>query len=117
MPVYDYLCQGCGPFTVMRPMAESAEPYACPDCGTPAPRAFLTFPNIAGMDPIRRQAFATNERNAHAPTLSRRSSRETGAHAPGCACCSGKQEGRGGAVYTADGAKTFPSRRPWMISH
>ena len=38
-----------------------------------------------------------------------------GKHGAGCACCSGKsmrydQEGQ-------DGTKSFPTSRPWMISH
>ena len=117
MPVYDYMCESCGAFTALRPMSKSAEPCGCPDCGAPASRTYLTFPNIGGMNPARRNAFETNERSAHAPKLSKKAERESGAHAPGCACCSGTSGGKGGAVYTRDGAKTFPSRRPWMISH
>jgi hypothetical protein len=37
-------------------------------------------------------------------------------HGPGCACCGGgKSKSR--AVTGADGSKTFPADRPWMISH
>ncbi|WP_158046091.1 FmdB family zinc ribbon protein [Skermanella pratensis] len=118
MPVYDYMCESCGAFTALRPMARSAEPCGCPDCGAPASRAYLSFPSIGGMDPARRAAFETNERSAHAPKLSKKSDRQaaghSGAHGPGCSCCSG---GKSSAVYTRDGAKTFPSKRPWMISH
>ena len=118
MPVYDYMCETCGPFTALRPMAQCSDPCACPDCQVPAARAYLNFPSIAGMDSCRRKAFATNERNAHSPTVSRKADRESRGegrgHAPGCACCSG---GKGGATVTRDGAKSFPSKRPWMISH
>jgi hypothetical protein len=38
----------------------------------------------------------------------------SGKHAPGCGCCSGKSKT---GILRADGAKTFPSARPWMISH
>lgn len=111
MPVYDYLCDDCGPFTVMRPMAECDEPHDCPDCGGIAPRAFITAPYFASMDAGRRHAFATNERSAHAP----RSTSKSG-HGAGCSCCSGTSSMR----YTRkhkDGSKSFPSKRPWMISH
>ena len=104
MPVYDYACQACGPFTVLRPMAQFKDPHDCPDCGTASPRAFLTAPNLASMDAGRRKAFATNERSAHAP-------RKSSGHAPGCGCCSGT------ASKTSTAAKGFPSARPWMISH
>src|SRR5580704_1521945 len=42
MPVYDYLCDRCGPFTEMKPMAEADLPHKCPTCRKKAPRAFLT---------------------------------------------------------------------------
>ena len=67
MPVYDYLCGRCGPFTEMRPMAECDLPSDCPDCGRQAPRAFLTAPYFSAMSAERRRAHATNERSAHAP--------------------------------------------------
>src|SRR5882672_12586656 len=66
MPVYDYLCSDCGPFTDLRPMAESDAPLRCPGCGVLAPRAFLTAPHFAIMSAEGRLAHATNERSAHA---------------------------------------------------
>ena len=115
MPVYDYLCARCGPFTEMRPMAECDLPHKCPECRKKAPRAFLTAPYYATMSAERRLAQATNERSASAPrTLS------GPAHGSSCGCCSGKslrynKNGRSGAAR--GDAKSFPSRRPWMISH
>jgi putative FmdB family regulatory protein len=105
MPVYDYACEACGPFTVMRPMAEFRDPHACPDCGGTSPRAFLTAPRLAGMDPALKAAHATNERSRHAP-------RRSGSHGAGCGCCSPKKTTAAPAA-----AKSFPKARPWMISH
>ncbi len=105
MPVYDYACRSCGPFTVMRPMAAFKDPHDCPDCGSECERAFLTAPNLAAMDAGRRKAFATNERSAHAP-------RTSSGHGPGCGCCSGTAK-----VKASTAAKGFPAARPWMISH
>lgn len=110
MPFYDYECDECGPFTALRPMALSGEPCACPDCGGQAPRAFLRAPNFALMDTSTRSAHATNEKARHEPKVASKSG-----HGPGCSCCSGK--GKSKAVYRADGSKTFPSMRPWQISH
>jgi putative FmdB family regulatory protein len=112
MPVYDYLCEECGPFTALRAMAEYDLPLECPDCGVMAPRALLTAPNIASMNPQRRKAFAVNERSASAP---RTLSEMKNAHGAGCGCCGGKA-----MRYTKrdkKGNKSFPSARPWMISH
>jgi putative FmdB family regulatory protein len=112
MPIYDYLCEDCGPFSEMRPMAESDRSCECPHCGLDSRRAWLTAPRIAGMSTELRLAHATNERSAHAPsTLSGMKK----SHGAGCACCSGKSSRltrRG-----KSGSKSFPTARPWMISH
>jgi len=117
MPVYDYLCAQCGPFTDMRPMAESDRSKECPTCGKKAPRALLTAPYLAAMPVERRLAHVTNERSATTPqTLS--GSRQS--HGAGCNCCSAKslrsdKRARGAANGSA--VKSFAARRPWMISH
>lgn len=105
MPVYDYLCGDCGPFSATRPMAAYADPAACSGCGGDAPRALLTAPAFAGMEGAARRAHATNERSAHAPLQSRK-------HPASCGCCRPTKR-----VAEAVGAKSFPAARPWMISH
>ena len=112
MPYYDYDCPDCGPFTESRAMALSAEPCACPACGDPAPRAFFTTPFFSSLDGATRTARATNEKAAHEP----KTAKSLG-HGPGCGCCSGGGLKPSKAVYRAEGTKTFPSARPWMISH
>jgi putative FmdB family regulatory protein len=108
MPVYDYACARCGSFTALRPMAVYREPCACPTCGAEAPRVLLTAPALLGMDGAARQAHAVNERSAHEP-------RRAHAHGPGCGCGSGSKPS--GAAVAPTGVKSFPGRRPWMISH
>ncbi|GJE02744.1 FmdB family zinc ribbon protein [Methylobacterium isbiliense] len=104
MPVYDYACQTCGPFTVLRPMAQFRDPHDCPDCGEACERAFLTAPRLSGMDAATKTAHATNERSRHAPRRS---------HGAGCGCCAPKAK----AAAAPATAKSFPAARPWMISH
>jgi putative FmdB family regulatory protein len=113
MPVYDYLCSECGPFTELLPMAECDAPQPCPGCGDFAPRAFLTAPHFTLMSAERRLAHATNERSAHAPE---RLGDFKARHGAGCACCSGRLSKRG-VMKGKNGAKSFPGSRPWMISH
>jgi putative FmdB family regulatory protein len=113
MPVYDYLCEQCGPFTEMRPMAESGAAQACPECGEKAPRAFLSAPYCATMSTELRLAHATNERSASAPKLLSDSKRS---HSSGCSCCSGRSL-PARAERKTGAAKGFPGRRPWMLSH
>jgi putative FmdB family regulatory protein len=112
MPVYEYLCDDCGPFKDMRPMSECDAPQDCPRCETSSPRVILTAPNFFCMPADRRKAVATNERSAHAPkTLAEYKA----SHGPGCGCCSGKPSRL--MRKTKRGAKSFPTARPWMISH
>lgn len=110
MPVYEYACEECGPFAALRPMAEYADPQACPDCGSSSPRVMLTAPMLANMDAGRRTAFATNERSQHEP-------KSTKKHGAGCSCCSGSKKKGRLTWYGKDGSKSFPTSRPWMISH
>jgi putative FmdB family regulatory protein len=109
MPTYEYECIECGGFTAMRPMTQCREPAACPGCGTLAPRVLATAPAFAGMPAAARQAHAINERSANEP-------RSLAKHGVGCSCCSGGDK-KNSAVMGADGAKAFPNKRPWMISH
>jgi len=113
MPVYDYMCAECGPFTQMHPMSVCADPQPCPICAQSAPRAFLTAPYLAAMDAGRRRAIATNERSSNAPMTSSQFAAK--AHAPGCGCCKTGMASR--TRVAPGGAKSFPSARPWMISH
>lgn len=117
MPTYDYACPDCGGFDALRSLAQRNDPCACPDCGAPSRRVFVTAPRLACLSGATREALARNERARHEPQSSRQY--EGGysrlKHPSGCGCCSpGKQ---GATVRAGDGSKTFPSKRPWMISH
>ena len=108
MPTYEYDCPRCGPFEAVRPMAEVQAPHPCAGCGDPAPRVLLSAPRLSGMDAGRRDAFAANERSAHAPK------RSGGAHPSSCGCC--KPRGRGLSAEAVP-AQSSPAARPWMIGH
>ncbi|MEN3792404.1 zinc ribbon domain-containing protein [Fulvimarina sp. MAC3] len=112
MPFYDYRCENCGPFTTIRSMAVSAEPCGCPECGTASARVFLSMPAIAGMDPALRKANATNEASRHEP---KRASQL--GHGPGCSCCGSSTKQSRKTLKRPDGSKSFPTARPWQISH
>ena len=68
MPVYAFTCAGCGPFDLMRPMAESGAPATCPSCGTTAARVF-TPPGLALLDAPIRRALNVEDRSAHEPDV------------------------------------------------
>lgn len=114
MPTYDYACPACGGFDAFRSLAARNEPAACPDCGAPSPRVFATAPRLALMEASTRSAMGVNERARHEPRRSGDYPRLR--HPAGCGCCSPGSR-RSATVTAANGAKTFPSKRPWMISH
>ncbi|WP_142850370.1 zinc ribbon domain-containing protein [Telmatospirillum sp. J64-1] len=109
MPVYEYNCPHCGPFADLRPMSLSGEPHDCPDCGTRSPRVILSAPRLAVMPAATRNAHAVNERSAHEP-------RSVQKHVcgPGCGHSHSSSPGKGAAPAAM---KTFPKKRPWMVSH
>ena len=109
MPVYEYMCDDCGPFEEMVPMARFADPRDCPDCGAASPR-LLTIPRLAAVSSDTRRAHETNERAADSPKRSK-------VHGPGCGCCGGGKKKSSKTLYRPDGSKSFPTKRPWMISH
>jgi hypothetical protein len=99
-------------------MSESSLDEPCPGCGAPTPRAYLTPVGLACMPAAERIARATNERGAHAPLTTAQHNEKTAArkHRAGCACCSSKPLSKT-TVRGKDGPKSFPSKRPWSISH
>jgi putative FmdB family regulatory protein len=117
MPTYDYDCRTCGGFDAFRTLAARNDPIACPACGGASPRVFATAPRLALLEGSTRSAMDINERARHEPRRSRDGTPDYQRlrHPAGCGCCTpGK---RSATVTAANGAKAFPSKRPWMISH
>ena len=109
MPLYDYACEGCGPFRDWQPMSAASAPVECPTCGVPAPRA-ITAPFIANMNPNSRIAHQRNEKSADAPeVMSRKEMDRLGAKRAGAR---GRHH-HGHAHRHGHGH----SGRPWMVGH
>jgi len=68
VPIYAFTCEGCGPFELMRPMAESAAPARCPSCGAGARRVF-TPPGLALLAAPLRRMLDEEHRSAHEPDV------------------------------------------------
>lgn len=111
MPVYDYECPHCGLFSDLLPMSQATVPQACPQCGASSPRV-ISAPRLAVMSSSQRNAHAVNERSAHEP-------RQGGKHVcgPGCGHSHGKPKGADAAANADKALKSFPQKRPWMMSH
>lgn len=106
MPIYEYDCEECGPFTKMRNFDHSSEPANCPECGASSPRIFSII-NLRSMHPENRTAWEHNERSAHAP------------HVCGAGCSHAKPKPPaktpGGKPALQSSAKQ--NSRPWMLGH
>jgi putative FmdB family regulatory protein len=104
MPLYDYVCDECGPFRAWQLMAHAMRPSLCPECGEPGERA-ITAPHLrCGAAVNHYRAEAHNEKSAHEPMVVRRF-----------------EAGHGQADHGHHGHShhRVPKRRkrPWMIGH
>ena len=84
-------------------------PCDCPQCASAAPRVLINAPRLAVMSGGSRRAHETNERSADSP--------ERSSHGPRCACCCSFKGRLSKTLHYTNGAKSFPTKRPWMISH
>jgi putative FmdB family regulatory protein len=108
MPVYEYNCDECGPFTKLRGFDQSSAPANCPECGVASPKMFSVI-NLRVMRLENRTAWERNERSANAP------------HVCGAGCSHG--HGKLKPHATTPGAKPTlqasgkRNSRPWMLGH
>ncbi|MEI6714060.1 MAG: FmdB family zinc ribbon protein [Verrucomicrobiota bacterium] len=111
MPVYDFECPICGPFTAFRSINERDEPLECAACAMPASR-LISAPNLALMNPSIRKAVMVNERSAHAPRVSTGHSCNNG-----CGCGSKIRKGRTKQTRVGLAQAAKAGARPWMLGH
>lgn len=110
MPIYEYRCEACGPFTALRRLSEFEQPAHCDGCGALSPR-IPSLPRLARMGHTVRVAHERNERSVHEPARVRRSSCGcSGAHH----CRSTQDKPQGGTPLQGQTRKTA---RPWMLGH
>lgn len=105
MPVYEYICHDCGPFEEIAPLSRFAEPCDCPSCGASSSR-LLSVPQVSAVSGLTRRAHEVNERSADSPKR---------AKANGLTPSGPRINTR--AARAADGSKSLPGTRPWMLSH
>lgn len=73
MPMYEYECINCGVFSALRKMSESHQSTVCDECGCMGER-IISAPRLSILGKAQRSAHEMNERSAHEPKVSRRSS-------------------------------------------
>jgi len=113
MPLYEYECKVCGVFSALRKMSESHLSTFC-SCGQESER-IISAPKLALMDKQQRTAHERNEKSAHHPDVTTRSS---------CGCSGTHTCNSTGGVKidskTGEAAlqmQTKKTARPWMLSH
>lgn len=99
MPLYNYVCQDCGPFDEWMAMAESGNACACPSCEMPSDRD-VAAPHLSLMNPTLRRALARSETSASEPRVVKKE------HLAGCGCALCKV-----------GKKRPSMRSRWAIGH
>jgi putative FmdB family regulatory protein len=77
VPVYEFVCDVCGPFEQRRSLAEAGEPMACPSCRREARRVY-SMPNTRRMPTALSGAMDRAEKSAHEPEVARRPVGSTG---------------------------------------
>ena len=100
MPLYEYICQDCGPFTEIEKMARASEPMPCPSCEQLAPRG-ISAPFLANMDPNNRVAHQRNELSSHEPKVGNVK----------------KHDHSHGHGHSHRKVHAHKGSRPWMIGH
>ena len=112
MPLYEYRCNDCGPFTALRKMSEASKPAFCDNCGGISNR-LISVPNYALLGQSLRMAHERNEKSAHDPKVAKRSSCGcAGSHT--CKTSTKVNPETGKAALQMQTKKTA---RPWMLSH
>ena len=71
MPLYDYLCDYCGPIRQWGTVKDAAEPIICDTCCSGA-RRVISAPNLGLMETGKKIAHLRNERSANEPRVMRR---------------------------------------------
>src|SRR5215212_8570131 len=66
--LYDYLCAGCGPFEVSRPIGTAGPRESCSTCGRPAERTYSP-PAVTSPQSALNRARETADRSAHEPRI------------------------------------------------
>ena len=68
MPTYVYRCPSCGPFDVIKTMAETDASQDCAGCGTPSRRLYSP-PAVRRVAAPLAGALGAQERSAHEPQV------------------------------------------------
>ena len=99
MPLYNYICDDCGPFEEWVSMQDALKACACPQCEEQSNRD-MAAPRLGLMNGTLRRALARSEASGTEPKVVKK------AHLSGCGC-----------ALCKIGKKPEPTRKKLMIGH
>ncbi len=112
MPLYEYECDNCGVFSALGKISTSSAPVVCRTCGSVSGRV-ISAPHLAILGKPLRAAHERNEKSAHEPRTTRKSSCGcSGPHSCTKSDSSKKSANPGGLLM-----QTKRNARPWMLGH
>lgn len=109
MPLYNYVCNHCGPFLDWQSMSLALEPIACTTCGAQASRA-VSAPSLALMSPTNRIAHSRNEKSADKPEVVNKPKHIVAEQGHG-------KHNHGSHTHHHGHNHSHGPSRPWMIGH
>ncbi len=68
MPIYDFVCQNCGPFEQRRSFSEAGDLMMCPSCREEARRVY-SVPNTRRMPTALSAAMDRAKKSAYEPEV------------------------------------------------
>jgi len=118
MPIYDYRCDSCGDFEAWGKVSESSASVQCDVCGDYCDR-IITAPSLAILGGAQRVAHERNEKAAHEPKFTRRSSCGcSGSHTCSTKAVDSTTKGKKNVAKTNGlEMQTKKTARPWMLGH
>jgi putative FmdB family regulatory protein len=78
VPIYEFLCDDCGPFEERRAFAEASDPTTCPSCGEAARRVYST-PATKNVPVALSSVMHRAEKSAYEPEVVRQRAGDPGA--------------------------------------
>ena len=116
MPIYEFECSTHGRFDELRGFSGSADPAACPACGTMCARA-VSLPRAPVLD----QAVVRAHDRRHEPGVHKGSLQEhalfRGKARRGHVCSASCNHGAAAQERKSQSLTTYTGPRPWVIEH
>jgi putative FmdB family regulatory protein len=104
MKVFEYKCEKCGVFDLVRPLGLRSHPGPCPECGKLSQR-IISIPNMSQIDKNKKDRIERNIKAQHQP------------HICGVGCDHEDHVSTPSHSVAQPKFKEYTGPRPWVIEH